>query len=113
MAKDDVIIYTGYMKKQPRYVGKEAPNLLLEEELEKSDSEGRIRAKLAGSCLTAAVYFIVYFTVLSVRAPAYRNRHGGVRSAAVAEAIISRESKVDSNVLEWFLHLMSDKTKKQ
>ena len=28
-----------------RYVGKEAPNLLLEEELEKSDSEGRIRAK--------------------------------------------------------------------
>ena len=40
-----------------RYVGKEAPNLLLEEELEKSDSEGRIHAKLAGSCLTAAVYF--------------------------------------------------------
>ena len=44
-----------------RYVGKEAPNLLLEEELEKSDSEGRIRAKLVGSCLTAAVYFIVYY----------------------------------------------------
>ena len=42
-----------------RHVGKEAPNLLLEE-LEKSDSEG---AKLAGSCLTAAVYFIVHFTV--------------------------------------------------
>ena len=44
-----------------RYVGKEAPNLLLEEELEKSDSEGRIRAKL----VTAAVYFIIilYFTV--------------------------------------------------
>ena len=39
-----------------RYVGKEASNLLLEEELEKSDSEGRIRTKLAGSCLTAAVY---------------------------------------------------------
>ena len=46
-----------------RYVGKEAPNLLLEEELEKSDSEGRIRTKLVGSGLTAAVYFIVYFTV--------------------------------------------------
>ena len=42
------------------YVGKEAPNLPLEEELEKSDSEGRNRAKLAGSCLMAAVYFIVY-----------------------------------------------------
>ena len=41
------------------YVGKEASNLLLEE-LEKSDSEGRIRAKLAGSCLTAAVYFIIH-----------------------------------------------------
>ena len=39
-----------------RYVGKEAPNLLLEEELGKSDSEGRIRTKLAGSCLTAASY---------------------------------------------------------
>ena len=46
-----------------RYVGKEAPNLLLEKKLEKSDSVGRIRAKLVGSCLTAAVYFIVYFTV--------------------------------------------------
>ena len=45
------------------YIGKEAPNLLLEEELEKSNSERRIRAKLAGSCLTAAVYLIVYFTV--------------------------------------------------
>ena len=33
-----------------RYVGKEAPNLLLEEELEKSDSEGQICVKLAGSC---------------------------------------------------------------
>ena len=32
-----------------RYVGKEAPNLLLEKELEKSNSEGR-----------AAVYFTVY-----------------------------------------------------
>ena len=46
-----------------RYVGKEKSNLLLEEELEKSGSEGRIRVKLAGSCLTAAVYFSVYFTV--------------------------------------------------
>ena len=44
-----------------RYVGNEAPNLLLEKELEKSDSEGRIRAKLAGSCLTAAVYFIIIY----------------------------------------------------
>ena len=42
-----------------RYVGKEAPNLLLEDELEKSDSEGRICVKLASSCLTAAVYFTV------------------------------------------------------
>ena len=42
----------------------------------------------------------------------YRNRHGGVQSAAVAEAKISRESKVDSNLLEWCSHLMSDKTKK-
>ena len=74
-----------------RYVGKEAPNLLLEGEMEKSDSEGRIRAKLAGSCLT-------YISPCSrVRAPAYRNRNGGVRSAAVAEANISGESKVDSN----------------
>ena len=40
---------------------KKHKNLLLEE-LEKSDSEGLIRAKLAGSCLTAAIYFIVYFS---------------------------------------------------
>ena len=46
-----------------RYVGKEAPNLLLEREMEKSNSEGRIRAKLAGSFLMAAIYFIAYFTV--------------------------------------------------
>ena len=43
-----------------RYVGKEAPNFLLKEELEKNNNEGLIRAKLAGSCLTAAVYFIVF-----------------------------------------------------
>ena len=42
----------------------------------------------AASCLTKAVYFIVYFTVSSVRAPTYRNRHGGVRSTAIAEANI-------------------------
>ena len=73
------------------YVGKEASNLFLEE-LEKSDSEGQICAKLAGSCLTAAVYFIVhiYFTVKSVRASTYRNRHGGVQNAAVVEMNISR-----------------------
>ena len=44
-------------------VSKEAPNLLLEEELEKSNSEGGICAKLAGRCLPAAVYFIVYLMV--------------------------------------------------
>ena len=43
-----------------RCVGKEAPNFLLKEELEKKNSEGLIRVKLAGSCLTAAVYFIVF-----------------------------------------------------
>ena len=42
-----------------RYVGKKATNLLLEGGMEKSDSEGQIRAKLVGSCLTAAVYFTV------------------------------------------------------
>ena len=36
-----------------RYVGKEAQNFLLKEELEKNNSEG----------LTVALYFIVYFTV--------------------------------------------------
>ena len=65
-----------------RYVGKEAPNLLLEEELETSDSEGRISAKLAGSCLTQPY-------ILSYISPC-RNRHVSVRSAAVAEANISR-----------------------
>ena len=99
-----------------RYVGKETSNLLLEEELEKSDSEGRIRAKLAGSCLTAAVYFIVYLTIIIISPCTHIQKYtwiGGVQSAAVAEANISRESKVDSNVLEWCPHLMSDKTKKQ
>ena len=67
--------------------GKEAQNLLLEE-LQKSDSKRRIHAKLAGSCLTAVMYFIVY----SVRPPAYRNGHGSVKSAAVAEGNISREA---------------------
>ena len=71
--------------------GKEAQNLLLEE-LQNSDSKWRIHAKLAGSCLTAVMYFIVYFTVSSVRAPAYRNGHGSVKSAAVAEGNISREA---------------------
>ena len=32
---------------------------------------------------------------------------------AVAKASISRESKVGSNVLEWYPHLMSEKTKKK
>ena len=81
------------------YIGKQAPNLLLEE-VEKSNSEGRICGKLAGSCLTAAVYFIVYFTVQLVHAPAYTNIHGSVPSTAVAEANISLESKPGSNVLE-------------
>ena len=45
-----------------RYDGKEAPSLLLEKEL-KNNSKGRNRTKLAGSCLTEAIYFIVYFTV--------------------------------------------------
>ena len=59
-----------------------------------------------GQLLGAAVYFIVYFTALSVRAPACRYRiHGGVRSAAVAEANISRESTAGSNFLEWCSHL--------
>ena len=39
----------------------------------------------------------------------YKNRHGGVRSAAVAEAYISRESKVGRNILEWCSHLMCGK----
>ena len=47
-----------------RYVGKEAPNLLLEEELETSDSEGRISAKLAGSCLTQP-YILSYISPCS------------------------------------------------
>ena len=68
-----------------RYVGEEAPNLLVKE-LKNSDSKGRICVKLTGSCLTAAVYF----TVESVHVPTYRNRHGGVRSEAVAEANIFR-----------------------
>ena len=42
-----------------KYVGKEAQNFLLEEELEKNNSEGLIRVKLAGSCFTAAVYLIL------------------------------------------------------
>ena len=53
---------------------------------------------------------VVYFTVQLVHALTYRNRHGSVRSAIVAEPNISQESKVGSNVLEWCLHLMSEKT---
>ena len=71
-----------------------------------------IRAKLAGSCLTAAVYFLVYFPVMSAGVPAYLNRHGGVRSAAVAEACNSRWSKVGWDVLGWYPHLMSEKNGK-
>ena len=40
-------------------------------------------------------------------------RHGGVRSAAVAEACNSRGSKVGWDVLGWYPHLMSEKTGKQ
>ena len=38
------------------FITKEAQNLLLDEEVEKSDSKGEICGKLAGSCLTAAVF---------------------------------------------------------
>ena len=65
-----------------------------------------------GSCLTAAVYFNAYFPVMSAGVPAYLNRHGGVRSAAVAEACNSRWSKVGWDVLGWYLHLMSEKNGK-
>ena len=40
-------------------VEKHGPNFFLKEELE-NNSEGLIRAKLVGSCLTAAVYFFVF-----------------------------------------------------
>ena len=43
----------------------------------------------------------------------YGNRHGGVRSAAVAEACNSRGSKVGWDVLGWYPHLVSEKTGKQ
>ena len=71
--------------------------------------QGLIRAKLAGSCLTAAVYF----PVMSAGVPEYLNRHGGVRSAAVAEACNSRWSKVGWDILGWYPHLMSEKTENQ
>ena len=41
----------------------------------------------------------------------YGNILGDVRSAAIAKASIFQESKVGSNVLEWYLHLVSKKTK--
>ena len=66
-----------------------------------------------GQLLDGSRIFYRIFHSVSVRAPAYRNINGGVRSAAVAEANISREFKVDSNVLEWCPHLMSDKTKEK
>ena len=47
-----------------RYVGKEAPNLLIEQKL-KNNSEGRIHVKLEYSCLKAAIYFIVYISPYS------------------------------------------------
>ena len=42
--------------------------------------------------------------------PVYGNRHGGVRSAAVAEACNSRGSKVGWDVLGCYPHLVSEKT---
>ena len=71
-----------------------------------------ICAKEAGSCLTAAVNFIAYFTVKSARALAYRDRHGGVRSAAAAEASVLKEYNVGSNALEQYPHLVSEKQTK-
>ena len=59
--------------------GKEAQNLLLEEQ-EKSDSEGRIRAKLAGSCLTAAVY-------LSYISPYSRSVHPSTEMAVLKQSL--------------------------
>ena len=79
---------------------------------EEDNGKGLIRAKLAGSCLTAAVYFLAIFPVMSAGVPAYLNIHGGVRSAAVAEACNSRWSKVGWDVLGWYPHLMSEKNRK-
>ena len=56
---------------------------------------------------------LAYFPVMSAGVPAYLNRHGGVRSAAVAEACNSRWSKVGWDVLGWYPHLMSEKTENQ
>ena len=75
----------------------------------KNNSEGLICAKLVGSCLTAAVYFIIFLQYSRSVHPCIE-RHVGVRSTAVAKANISRESKV-GNVLEWCSHPMSKKTK--
>ena len=57
------------------------------------------------------IFYRISHRIESVRAPAYDNRHGGVRSTAVAEANIS-SLKVGGNVLEWYPHLMSEKTRK-
>ena len=54
------------------YDGKEAPNFLLKEELEKNNSEWLIRAKLLGSCFTAAVYFIVFLRYIIIVGPCTR-----------------------------------------
>ena len=43
-----------------RYISKAIQNLLLDEELEKRQGRTKIRAELAGSCLKAAVYLIVF-----------------------------------------------------
>ena len=85
---------------------------LVDKELEWSDSEGGNWCETSEQLLDCSrIFYHIFHRIVS---PCTRVRkqisYGGIRSATVAEANISRESKVGGNVLEWYPHLMSEKT---
>ena len=82
------------------------------EELRRQRQRANSR-ETGGQLLDSSRIFSGIFPVMSAGVPAYLNRHGGVRSAAVAEACNSRWSKVGWDVLGWYPHLMSEKTENQ
>ena len=77
-----------------------AGDISVGEALEKNSKEQNLR-KSSGQLLDCNRIFYRIFHHIVGPCTRVRNRHGGViRSAAVAEASIFRESKAGSNILE-------------
>ena len=87
-----------------------AGDVLVGEALKKNSKEQNL-LESSGQLLHCSHIFYCTFHCRVSLCTCIRNGHGGVRSAAVPEASLFRESNVANNIRQWYSHLLSEKAK--